>query len=223
MPYRSSYRRPSGRRRRPMRRRRRYTRGRHMTASRVKRIINAELKFNVQSLDSAVTPTAGDIIALTSGIALGDAQTQRTGNWINPQNYHGNLVVKGNQAAMVLGTDSFLLRAGVFQWLNDQQFDPPDLNQIVHDPLAPLGPLSLLNKGSFKQVWGRTFVIMNDDDNSQFIKKFPIYVKLGRRPKALFDGGNPKKYQYFFFIHSDSIILENPFFSLDSVLRYTDS
>ncbi len=223
MPFRRSYRnrrRPMGRKRRSYRRR---TYRRPMTAYRVKRIINAELKYNVQSLDLEIPITVGSIVPLTSGIAIGDMQTQRTGNWINPQNYHGNLVVKGNLAAMTAGTDSFLLRAGVFQWMNDEQFDPPDLNQIVHDPLAPLGPLSLLNKGSFKQVWGRTFVIMNDDDNSQFIKKFPIYVRLGRRPKSLYDADNPKKFQYFFFIHSDSIVVDNPFFSLDSVLRYTDS
>ena len=205
-----------GRRRRSMRHRR------AMTTYRVKRIINAELKYSLQAASGDITATTGVFIPLTSGIAQGDGQTDRTGNWISPQNYHGNLVVKGNQTAMV-AADSFLLRAGVFQWMNDEQFDPPNLNQIVQDPLAPLGPLSLLNKGSFKQVWGRTFVIMNDDDNSQFIKKFPIYVRLGRRPKALYDAGNPKKFHYFFFIHSDSIVADQPQFSLDTVLRYTDS
>jgi len=63
----------------------------------------------------------------------------------------------------------------------------------------------------------------DDDDNSQFIKKFHFYVRLGRRPKSLYDAGNPKKFQYYFFIHTDSIVVDNPFFSLDSVLRYTDS
>jgi len=221
MVFRRSYRtrrRPMGRRRRSNRRSRR----RPMTASRVKRIINAELKYAVQALDATIPATTGIIVPLTSGIAIGDLQTSRTGNWISPQNYHGNLVVKGNLNAMV-ATDSFLIRAGIFQWMNDEQFDPPDLAQIVHDPLAPLGPLSLLNKGSFKQVWGRTFVIMNDDDNSQFIKKFHFYLRLGRRPKSLYDAGNPKKFQYYFFIHTDSIVTDNPFFSLDSVLRYTDS
>ncbi len=222
MPY-GRYRRGRGARRgRSRRMRGMYGRNRRPFAYRVKRIINAELKYSTQAIDAEVPQTVGAVIPLTSSIVQGDAQTQRTGNWISPQNYHGNLVVKGNQAATP-GTDSFLLRAGVFQWLNDEQFDPPDLVQILHDPLAPMGPLSLLNKGSFKQVWGRTFAIMNDDDNSQFIKKFPIYVKLGRRPNTLYDAGNPKKFQYFFFISSDSIVTDNPIFSLDSVLRYTDS
>lgn len=192
-----------------------------MTTYRVKRIINAELKYVVQAIDGAVPP-AGVIIPITEGISLGDTQTNRTGNWIAAQNYHGNLVVKGNPAAMP-GTDSFLIRVGVFQWMNDTQFDPPDMSQIVHDLAAPLGPLSLLNKGSFKQLWARTFAIMNDDDNSQFLKKFSIYVKMSRRPKVLFDGDNPKKFHIYFFALSDSIVLENPAFSLQTVFRYTDS
>ncbi len=203
MPYRPSY-----RTRRRTRRRMRRSRGRKrpMTASRVKRIINAELKYDLQALDLAIPSGTGDIIHLTN-IALGDTQVTRTGNWIAPQVYHGNLVVKGNAAALP-GTDSFLIRAGIFQWMNDVQFDPPALAQVVHSTAAPLGPLSLLNKGSFKQVWGRTFAVLNDIQNPQYLKKLSFYVKLGSRPKTLFDGGNDKKFHYYFFIMSDSIVMD---------------
>ncbi len=219
MPFRRSHR-SRYRRRRPMRRRKRYSR-RPMTAYRVKRIINAELKYDLVAQNLAIPNVVGDITHLTN-IALGDTQIQRTGNWIAPQIYHGNLVVKGNSAALP-GTDSFLIRAGVFQWMNDAQFDPPALVQIVQNVAAPMGPLSLLNKGSFKQLWGRTFVVMNEIDNSQYVKKFSIYLKLGSRPKTLFDGGNDKKFHYYFFIMSDSIVANTPSYSLDSVLRFTDS
>lgn len=201
---------------------RRFMKRNIMTASRVRRIIDAELKYNVISVGPIEVPiTAGIVIPITSGIAQGFGITQRIGNWITPRNIHGNLVVKGNQAAMI-GTDSFLLRAGIFQWKNDEQFDSPDVNQIVQDPLAPLGPLNFANRGSFKQVWGRTFIIMNDDDNSKFIMKFPIYIRLRPR-KTLYDDGNPKKFNYFFFIHSDSIVADNPVFNLDLTVRYNDS
>jgi len=193
-----------------------------MTASRVRRLIDAELKYNVLGLGPLQVPiSVGQIVPITSNISQGVLITERIGNWITPRNIHGNLVVKGNQAAMP-GTDSFLLRAGIFQWKNDEQFDTPDLNQIVQDPLSPLGPLNFSNRGSFKQIWGRTFLVVNDDDNPKFIVKFPIYLRL-RRNKTLYDAGNPKKFNYFFFIHSDSIVVDNPVFNLDLTVRYNDS
>jgi len=65
---------------------------------------------------------------------------------------------------------------------------------------------------------------MNDDDNSQFLRTVPFYLKL-RVPKSLFDGGNSKKYQITFYIMSDSLlgVGMSPFFNLDYTLRYTDS
>lgn len=197
-------------------------RGRGMTAARVRRIIGAELKYSLTAIGPVnISNTIGVFVSLTSNIAQGVAITERIGNWITPRNIHGNLVVKGNQNALAT-TDSFLIRAGIFCWKNDEQFDAPDLNQVVQDPAAPLGPLNFANRGSFRQVWGRTFTVMNDADNSQFIKKFPFYLRLGRR-KTLYDAGNPKKYQYFFFIMSDSIVITPPIFNLDLTLRYNDS
>jgi len=221
MPYRRSYR-P---RRRSMRRRRRSgRRGRRapMTAGRVKRLIGAELKYDLTAADFAITPTTGNLIRFTQDIAQGDTVTTRTGNWINPQVIHGKVVVKGDPTALP-GTDSFLCRIGVLQWLNDVQFDPPANNQIVQDPFAPLGPLNITGRGSFKQVWSRTFVIANDMANPQFFKTFPFYLRVGKYPKCVYDGANPKKYHWYFYAISDSIVVQSPGLSIDAIMRFTDS
>lgn len=214
----------ASRRRRGSRKPRRFGRRvfKRRSTRRMRRGSRGELKLNTQAIGPIIIPpTLGFVFPLTENIQQGLLVTQRIGNWITPRNIHGNLVVKGNQAAAP-GTDSFLVRTGIFCWKNDVQFDSPDVNQIVQDPLAPLGPLNFAQRGSFRQVWGRNFVIMNDDDNSQYIKKFPFYIKLRPR-RTVYDANNPKKYQYFFFILSDSIVADAPLFNLDITLRYTDS
>ncbi len=220
MPYRGkSY----GRRRRPMRRRRKQfrRRGGHMTAYRVRRLIDAELKFFVTGVETDITPTTGELVSITSNIIQGDLASQRTGNWIKPVNLHGTVVVKGNAAALP-GTDTFLVRCGFISWYNDEQFDAPSIGQIMQDPLAPFGPLDIANRGSFKQVWSRKFLISNDIANNNFYRTLPYYLKL-HVPKPVYNAGNPKKYQLFFYILTDSIVLDNPTFNLDVTMRYTDS
>lgn len=220
MPYRSGYSKSS--RVRPRRRRRvMRSRPRKSLTYRVKRIVNAELKHRVLGIGpNAITPTVGDIIDVTDPIALGDTATQRTGNWINPQNLHGTVVLQGNIAA---GAASFLIRVGFVQWQNDTQFDPPSVAQIMEDPLSPFGPFNIGNKGSFKSLWSRKVLVANDQDNSKFFATLPYYLRLSRGRKVLFDGGNPKKYGIYFYVMSDSIVASNPTFQLDFTLRYTDS
>lgn len=222
MPRRFRSRRPK----RFLRKRKTFTRrrrGRAMTAGMVRRIIGAELKYSLLAVGPLPIPSStGIVIPISSNIGQGLTIQTRVGNWITPRNIHGNLVVKGNLTAGAAGTDSFLLRAGIFCWKNDEQFDSPDVNQIVQDPLAPFGPLNFANRGSFRQVWGRTLTVVNRAGNAQFIKKLPFYIRLGRR-KTLYDAGNPKKFQYFFFIHSDSIVVDEPIFNLDLTLRFNDA
>ncbi len=213
------------RRRRTTRRPKRYgRRGGYMTARRVKRIIGAELKFKVLSIGPLpVPPIIGDIVPVSDNIAQGDTAQQRNGNWINPVNLHGSVVVRGNQTAQ--GTDtSVSFRVGFFQWKEDLQFQTPDISTIIQDPVAPLGPWNITNKGSFQVIWTRKFFISNDDDNTYFTRKLDFYLRLGRRQKALYDDGNPKKYHYFFMIMNDATDAVNlTEYFLDYTLRYTDS
>ncbi len=223
MPFmRRSYR-TSGRRAYRGRRKRITRRRKPMTTYRVKRIINAELKFRVLAAGpSAITPSVGDIIPITDPIVLGDTAQDRTGNWISPMNLHGTVVLKGNSVPDI-GADSFLIRVGFIQWMNDTQFDSPSITQIMQDPLAPFGPFNIANKGSFKSLWSRKVLISNDVDNPKFFATLPFYLRLSRGRKVLYDDGNPKKFGLYFYVLSDSIIENQPVFNLDFTLRYTDS
>ncbi len=203
-------------------RRRRYTRGRgkHMTAYKVRCIINAEMKVRFLSVALGdVTQGTGDVIPVSSTIGSGTLSGQRIGNWIKPINLHGQVVLTGEQGA---AEPLFNVRCGFVQWLNDEQFDPISVAQIIEDPVAPFGPLNFGNRGSFKQLWSRKYILSNNSDNSQFLKTVPFYIKL-RVPKATYDDGNPKKFQIYFYILGDHILATAPKFSLDFTMRYTDS
>ncbi len=227
MVYRSSYRSRRGRgkyrRRRGMMRRSRYSK-RHMTVGRVKRIIDAELKFKVLSVGPLTVPNLiGDFVSVTDNIAQGDSATERIGNWISPVNIHGSVLIQGNQLAQTTNT-SVSFRVAFFQWKEDLQFQTPDAATIMQDTVAPFGPWNITNKGSFQVVWTRKFFVSNDDDNYFFTRKLDFYIRIGRRPKVLYDDGNPKKYHYFFFIMNDATDSTNLLqYFLDYTLRYTDS
>ncbi len=209
-----------GRGRRKRRRGRGMRRKGHMTAYRVRRIINAELKVRFLSVALGdVTQGTGDIIAVTSTIGSGTLSGQRIGNWIKPVNLHGQVVLTGEEGA---AEPLFNVRCGFVQWLNDEQFDPISVAQIIEDPVAPFGPLNFGNRGSFKQLWSRKYILSNNSDNSQFLKTIPFYIKL-RVPKCTYDDGNPKKFQLYFYILGDHLLATAPKFSLDFTCRYTDS
>ncbi len=195
-----------------------------MTANRVKRIIGAELKFRTLSVGPLeVPPLTGDFIEITPPIVQGDGASQRTGNWINPVNVHGTVLIRGNQVAQV-ADPSTSVRVVIFQWKEDFQFQQPDANTLMQDVVAPFGPFNITNRGSFQVIWSRKIFVSNDDDNYFFTRKLDFYLRLGRRQKVLYDAGNPKKYQYFFFIMNDLSQGDDVIsYDLDYTLRYTDS
>ncbi len=217
------YRRYSGKKmvkRRYRGRSKRYSRRRPMTAYKVRRIINAELKVRFLSVAlNDITQGLGDLVAVTSTIAIGGLAGQRVGNWIKPINLHGSVVITGEDGA---AEPLFNVRCGFIQWLNDEQFDPVSVAQIIEDPVAPFGPLNFGNRGSFKQLWSRKYIVSNDVQNSQFLKNIPFYIKL-RVPQCTYDDGNPKKFQLYFYILGDHLLATAPKFSLDFTCRYTDS
>lgn len=222
MPYMRNTRRRYTRRRPYTRRRRRTGRRKPMTAYRVRRIINAELKFAVNGIGPTPVPSPGGaIVPITENIIVGTGVSERIGNWIKPVNLHGTIVIKGNEMAAG-AQDSFLLRCGFFLWKNDISVDVPTASDIMFDVGAPFGPLSIVDKGSFKQLWGRKVLVSNDNDNPKFFVTLPYYLKL-RNQQTLYNAGTAKKYQIFFFIIADSVGLNQPFYQIDFTLRYTDS
>jgi len=120
MPYMRSMR----RNRRPKySRKRRFTRrksNRVMTVNRVRRIIDAELKFKVRSIGTIAVPdTVGFLTPITSDILEGTDAISRIGNWIKPINLHGAVTVTGNTAAMA-AENFFGIRVGFVLWKNDE-------------------------------------------------------------------------------------------------------
>ncbi len=219
MPY-TRYRRraPYGRKRRA---RRMYPK-KHMTVSKVKRIVDAELKTLVIGNDfapvAAGTPANLDI---SSVINQGDTSTTRTGDWIRPVVMHGFITVKGFDGA-IAPTNG--IRIVLLRWNNDATNDTMFANKVVFDIAAPGGPFSFANKGAFKVLWTRYNQVVNDKQNDNFRMVLPFHIRLSSAPKALFTGVNAKKYQYFLVATSDSITGgEEPSYEIDLTFRYTDS
>ncbi len=218
MPYSKGYRRgrKSGRRRnykRPMR---------HMTVGKVKRIISAELKINQHNNDFIEIPLSTPSVIPLTDISQGDSSEQRSGNWVQPITVHGYTTIKGHNNA---AADSNGIRVGIVRWLNDESVDPITVTKLLSVAGAPAGSFSFINKGSFKVLWSRFVNVVNDQDNTQFIKTLRFNVKLGRGQKALYDGATTqKKYQIFFFATSDGLSgTEAPEYDLNVTLRFTDS
>ncbi len=193
---------------------------RPMTTSRVKRIIDAELKRNTVGVTGEAPAVTGENIALSSTIPQGDTSQEREGNWIRPVNWHGTLSVQGTDSAgQIVG-----VRAIIIRWNEDLAHHLPSLEDVVNNVTAPHGQFNFEGKNTFKVLWTKNFQIVNQDNNPQYTKLFKIYIRLGKGQKALYDDDVPKKYQFFFFIFSDTdSVGEVPTFRLDGTLRYTDS
>ncbi len=217
MPYNKSYKRRR-RRRRPMRR----NDSRVMTVGRVKRIISAELKVSTVGNDFIIISVASPmVVPLTSNIAQGDLNTQRTGNWIQPITYHGYVTVKGNHGA---AADSNGVRIMILRWKNDQEVDLALVNKVVEDPGDPFSSFKFTQKGAFTILYSRVFNVINLQTNPQFLKTYRFKIPLSRGQKVLYDGDQEKKYQLFFMAFSDALVVgDEPQLTISSTLRWTDS
>ncbi len=203
-----------GFRAKPMRRTRR------MTTGKVKRIIDAELKFVDVDLGPLPIPDAtGVVTPITVGIVQGDAVNERNGNWIKPVTLYGTIVVNGNSAG---ATDTSFFRHMIVVWKENETNNPIDLGQIVQSVVFPHQGFNVQNKGQYRVLWSRTGIVSNNIDNNQFQKMYRFYVKPSM--KVLYDGNAPKNNQLFFLSFSDINAGSNPpdvEFSLR--LRFTDS
>lgn len=199
-------------------------RRRVMTTGKVKRIIGAELKFLVQRNHDVVINAGAPFVQPLTYIAQGNNNNQRDGNRLSPTNIHGNLTVIGEDAAA--GTIQANIRCLILRWNEDASVAEPTVNDIIQANNSIGGAYNIDNRGQFKVVWSRYFVLINNADNPQFKKTLRFYVRLSGAPKILYDGAggvaaNAKKYHYYFMVMSDS--LDSPELTLDSTFRFTDS
>ncbi len=203
-----------GFRAKPMRRRR------VMTAGKVKRIIDAELKFVDVDLGPLPIPnTNGVVTPITVGIAQGDAVNQRNGNWIKPVTLYGTIVTTGNPDAAV---DTSFFRHMIVVWKENETNNAIDLGQIVQSVVFPHQGFNVQNKGQYRVLWSRTGILSNNTDNPQFQKMHRFYVKPSM--KVLYDGNAPKNNQLFFLSFSDiNAGAGEPDVEFSLRLRYTDS
>ncbi len=157
------------RRRRPLRRRRRVPPRRAMTAGKVKRIIDAELKVRDLGVGPLLIPSITGQVIHISVIGQGDANTERNGNWIKPTSWMGTITLQGNN---VLAGDGIIsqYRVGIVCWKENETLNPLELGSLMQDTAAPHQQFNIENKGQFKILWSRTGILSNDEDNPQFLK-----------------------------------------------------
>ena len=214
----------ASRSRRPVRRmrRRRVTRRARlqpMTVGRVKRIIDAELKFKDSNVLRLSTPDKGGFRVQLTDIPNGDDPNERIGNWIKPVTLMGTIVMQGVQ-----GSPGILSRFKVYvvQWREDQDLNPAENEKIVQDGTNPHQQFKVESKGQFKILWSWNGFVINNEDNPDFSKMKRFYVKPPR--KVLYDLADHKKEHLFIFAYSDIDLLDSPpQISYGIRLRYTDS
>ncbi len=206
--------------RRMRHRRRRRAPRRAMTAGRVKRIIDAELKFVDLDLGPLPMPSVtGDVSDITNNINQGDLVNNRIGNWIKPVTWYCTITVEGNPLNPI---NTALYRLIAVVWKENESINAIALNKIVQSVVFPHQGFRVQNKGQFKVLWSRTGILSNNTDNPQFQKMHRFYVKPSM--KALYDGANARNNQLFLIVFSDIDTVDDPpTFEFSSRLRFTDS
>ncbi len=196
-------------------------RRRIMTPGKVKRIIDAELKFVDVDLGPLALPNGtGVVTPITTPIPQGDAVNQRNGNWIKPVTLYGTIVVNGNSDNVAEQTVFF--RHMIVVWKENETNNPVDLAQVVQSTVFPHQGFNVQNKGQYRILWSRTGILSTNSDNPQFQKMHRFYVKPSM--KVLYDGANPKNNQLFFISFSDiNAATDPPTVEFSLRLRYTDS
>ena len=199
-------------------------RSRPMTVGKVKRIISAELKFLSKDLTDQpfnVAPTGAFILPL-SDVPQGDSNQERDGNRITPVNVHGHITLFGDPAG---AGDAFTnVKITILRWLEDASSTPPTAALLMQDVANLGGSYNIDNKGMFKVLYSRYFVLVNNEDNPSVRKTFRYYIKLSG--KTLFDGAantDLKKFQIYLILQSNSNTATASLADVNNTFRFTDS
>ncbi len=192
---------------------------RHMTPGKVKRIIDAELKFKDVNVNGLTIPSLlGNLFSL-SAIDTGDGESERIGNWVKPVSLHGAITVQADETS---AEPLQRFRVFIVQWRENQDIDVASLEKLVQNTSQPYLGYNVQSKGAFKVLWTWVGAVISNTDNPQYAKTRRFYVK--PRTKILYDGDGPRKYQIFMAGISDIAALDAPpSFTFSSRLRYTDS
>ncbi len=198
---------------------RRRVRRRPMTSGRVKRIIDAELKF--RDLDVAVDiPLGTGSVVLITNIGQGDSAQQRNGNWIKPVSWMGTITIQGNDTNVTDITSLF--RVFIVCWKENEAINALDLTKVVQDTASPHQGFNIQNKGQFKILWSRTGIVSNNTDNNNFQKMYRFYVKPSM--KVLYDDAAFRNNQLFIIAYLDQAAATGaPSIIFSTRLRFTDS
>ncbi len=195
---------------------------RPMTAYKVRRLINPELKISQQLNELQVQPVTGNLVSITDPIVQGVLATQRNGQQIQPAVLHGHINLTGEEKTAA--TDlKVTVRMAFLRWKESQNDNPPSAAEIMSNTADPQGPYNFGGKGKFDIMWSRVTTIVNSPDNSQFSKRFRFYLKLGKGPMCQWNEATPEKYHLFFFAISDATVTDEPALVLSTVFRFTDS
>ncbi len=220
MPFMPRNRTQRSRRRRVVKRRISRRSRRPMTAGKVKRIIDAELKVRDLEVGPVAIPTLTGNMTHISNIPQGDSAIDRTGNWIKPTTWMATITIQGNAVALNTLIPNF--RIGCFVWKENQELNAPNIGKIMENSSDPHQQYNIGNKGQFKILWSRTGILSNDPTNPQFLKVFRFYVRPSM--KILYEDASFKNNQLFIFAYSDVASANNPpTFGFATRVRFTDS
>ncbi len=190
-------------------------------AQQVRSVIKQESKFHFIAAQGFPIATEPMILRL-SEIPQGIGASARVGNWLKPTNLYGNITITAfNNAAF----PSYRVRVAILQWNEDESKDVFDGSRILEDDNSPGGPWRVSEKGQFTILWSKFCAVVNNSDNTQFVKSFPFQIKMHNKKRVLFEGAAPKKFQLFAFVACNAPIGsgEPPGVVVESQLRYTDS
>jgi len=194
-------------------------------ASAVRSVVRPELKFSTLSVGPVfVAFNAPQMVRLTN-IPQGNAQNQRTGNWLVPRSIYGSIVCEGN---LLNADETRQIRVGVLCWKEDLHplaaDIPPIITDIMQESDSPIGPYKYTSTGKFKILTSRVYILSTNEDNSNYQKVHTFKVDLSGIDKITYDGAFGKMNQYYLFATSDEDTAANPpIITFHVSMRFNDS
>ncbi len=189
----------------------------------VRSVVDAELKVRDLSLALAVVNfPLGSLTNITDGISQGDANTQRSGNWVKPVSMYGTFHIQGNPELVLDQEQSSEYRLFVYCWKEDEGVNASAISKVVDDPTDPFQGYNILNKGQFQILYTKTGIISNKEENGGNLKIHKFSIKRSKLAKVFYQADNPKNNQIFIAMMSNQNA-DGPRMRFTTRIRYTDS
>lgn len=168
---------------------------------------------------STTASSAGQVLAVTSGIARGNLSSQRQG---------AQILVKYCQFRMWMSTNTTdiddTVRVILFQWSDDTT--PTTAAVASTDILADIGTNPFLS--AISRDNGRRMRILHDSmqtmsENGDFAKTLKVFSKVNSKASWKFNSTNPENGQIYCAVISDSAAIPHPAIKVNFRVRFTDS